>query len=49
MSHDRPIRLSSKIHIEVRVDAEASLYIVHINLEQVGAMLDHVWVELFVP
>lgn len=49
MRKHRAIRLRAKINEEVRVEGEAALCRVHINLEQVGAVLGHVGVELLVP
>ncbi len=49
MGHDRTIRLSTKIDVEVKVEGQATLDIVNINLEEVRPLLDHVWVELLVP
>ncbi len=49
MSQNRAVRLSPKINIEVWVQSEATFLGVHINLQQVGPVLQHVWVELLVP
>lgn len=49
MGQHRSIRFSAKVDIEVRVEGEAPLDVIHINLEQVGALLDQIWVELIVP
>ncbi len=49
MSQNRTIRLTPKINIEVWVESETTFLCVHINLQQVGPVLQHVWVELFIP
>ena len=49
MSQNRTIRLTPKINIEVWVESETTFLCVHINLQQVGPVLQHVWVELLVP
>jgi len=49
MSQDRAVWLSPKVDKEVSVQAETAFFRVNINLQQVGALLDQVGVELLIP
>jgi hypothetical protein len=49
MGEHRPLRLSSKVHQEVGVEAEAAIVAIHIHLYQLAALGGHAGVELLVP
>ena len=49
MRQNWAIWLSPKVNVEIMVQLHASLLWVHIYLENVGALVNHVWVELLVP
>lgn len=49
MGQRRPVWLRPKVDEEVRVDLEAAIHVVHVNLKQVAALISHVGVELLVP
>ena len=43
------IWLCPKVHIEIGIDLQAPLDVVHVDLQEIGAMLSHARVELLVP
>lgn len=49
MSQNRAVGLCPKVNVEVRVEYETTFLCVHIDLQEVGAVLEHFRVELFVP
>lgn len=49
MGQNWTIWLSAKVNVEVGVDLQAALHIVHVYLEKVGALVHQVRIELLVP